>query len=229
MGNKAQPVGLRLGISMPWSSRWFDPRHFRQYLKEDIVIREFLTKRLKEADVEAIIIERSGKKTTVTIHTARPGLIIGRGGGGAEEIRKLIMEQIKKIGGLSASGARDLRLEIQEVRHGESSAAIVAQQVAGQLEKRQPFRRVLKRTLEKVSQDSQVRGVKIAVAGRLGGSEMSRREWMASGRLPLHTLRAHIDYAQVHAYTTWGAIGVKVWIYKGEVFREKEKSEDARK
>ncbi len=121
---------------------------------------------------------------------------------------------------------RDLRLEIQEVRHGDSSAAIIAQQVAEQLEKRQPFRKVLKRMVEKAMSDTKVKGAKIAVAGRLGGSEMSRREWLSSGRLPLHTLRANIDYAQVHAYTAWGAIGVKVWVYKGEIFKDKERQEN---
>ncbi|KKR46601.1 MAG: 30S ribosomal protein S3 [Parcubacteria group bacterium GW2011_GWA2_40_8] len=227
MGNKAQPIGLRLGISATWSSRWFDPRHFRRYLKEDIAVRDFLSKRLKTAEVESIIIERSGKKTTVIISTARPGLIIGRGGGGVEELRRHIIDTIKKTSGQDAPNIdTDLRLEVQEVRHGESSAAIVAQQVADQLEKRQPFRRILKRTIEKVSSDPKVHGVKVAVAGRLGGSEMSRREWLSSGRLPLHTLRANIDFAQVHAYTAWGAIGVKVWIYKGEVFKEKEKKEE---
>ena len=220
MGNKAQPVGLRLGISSTWGSRWFDPRYFRQYLKEDIIIREFLSKRLRNADVEAIAIERSGKKLTVIVHTARPGMIIGRGGGGAEELRRQIIEKMNEIGG-DSSVLGNLRLEIQEVSRGESSAAIIAQQVADQLEKRQPFRRVLKRMIAKVVTDSQVQGVKIAVAGRLGGSEMSRREWLANGRLPLHTLRAKIDYSQVHAFTTWGTIGVKVWIYKGEVFKEK--------
>ena len=227
MGNKAHPVGLRLGISSTWSSRWFDSRHFRRYLKEDTAIRDFLSKRLKTAEVESIIIERSGKKTTVIISTARPGLIIGRGGGGVEELRKHIINTIKKTSGPDASNIdTDLRLEVQEVGHGESSAAIVAQQVADQLEKRQPFRRVLKRTIEKVASDSKVHGVKVEVAGRLGGSEMSRREWLSSGRLPLHTLRANIDYAQVHAQTTWGTIGVKVWIYKGEVFKEKDKKEE---
>lgn len=227
MGNKAQPIGLRLGISSDWSSRWFDPRHFRRYLKEDVTIRDYLAKRLRTAEVESVVIERSGKKMTVIIYTGRPGLIIGRGGGGVEELRRHIIDKVKKISPLEDINIdRDLRLEVQEVRHGESSAAIIAQQVADQLEKRQPFRRVLKRMIEKVSSDQKVQGVKIAVAGRLGGSEMSRREWLASGRLPLHTLRANIDYAQVHAYTTWGAIGVKVWIYKGEVFKEKEQKKE---
>lgn len=223
MGNKVQPIGLRLGISSTWSSRWFDPRHFRKYLKEDIAIRDFLAKRLRDAEVESVVIERSGKKTTVVIYTARPGLIIGRGGGGVEELRNNIIKTIKKLSPSDNSNVNtDLRLEVQEIRQGESSAAIIAQQVAGQLEKRQPFRRVLKRMIEKASQDPKVQGVKIIVAGRLGGSEMSRREWLSSGRLPLHTLRANIDYAQAHAYTTWGAIGVKVWIYKGEVFKGKD-------
>lgn len=189
-------------------------------------MREFLEKRLRTADVEQIVIERSGKRTTVTIYTARPGLIIGRGGGGVEELRKVLLETLQTMQGGSLIAARDLRLDVQEVRHGETSAAIVAQQVADQLERRQPFRRVLKRMIEKVVADQNVRGVKISVAGRLGGADMSRREWTAKGRLPLQTLRANIDYAQVHAFTTWGTIGVKVWVYKGEVFKEKEKNED---
>ncbi len=225
MGNKVQPIGLRLGVSSAWSSRWFDPKHFKEYLKEDILIRDFLTKKLRNADVESIGIERSGKKTTIIIRTARPGLIIGRGGGGAEELRRAILAKANKIKSATLP-VRDLRLEIQEVRHGDSSAAIIAQQVAEQLEKRQPFRKVLKRMVEKAMSDTKVKGAKIAVAGRLGGSEMSRREWLSNGRLPLHTLRANIDYAQVHAYTAWGAIGVKVWIYKGEIFKDKERQEN---
>ncbi|MBI2582894.1 30S ribosomal protein S3, partial [Candidatus Azambacteria bacterium] len=172
---------------------------------------------------DAVEIERSGTALRLLIKTARPGLIIGRGGTGIEEIRKEVVRLLEKLRGPKEK--IDLAIEIQEIRKPEFHAMVMARQMAGELEKRIPFRRVMKQTLDRIMQSKEVEGAKVALAGRLGGAEMSRTEWLAKGKIPLHTLRANIDYAQTEARTTYGAIGIKVWIYKGEVFGEKEKGE----
>lgn len=221
MGQKVHPTALRLGSTTNWKSRWLFGRNFRLYLRQDVLTRKFLEKRLRGSAVDAIEIERTPSTVTVIVRTARPGLVIGRGGGGIEALRKDLL----KI--LTGEGHKtEVKLQIEEFRHPETSARITGEMIAEQLEKRLPYRRVLKQALDKMLANKEVRGAKIQISGRIGGAEISRREFMKRGSLPLQTLRAVIDHAQVNAYTTFGVIGIKVWIYKGEVFQAKE---DAKK
>jgi small subunit ribosomal protein S3 len=216
MGHKVNPVGLRIGITNTWKSKWFSKREYKKNLKQDIEIRCDIMKKWKAALLAEVEIERSQSAIKIIIKTARPGVLIGRGGSGVEDIKSYIQKKYFKT-----SKNINLRIEIQEIKNMEDSAMIVAQNVADQLEKRMPFRRVMKSTLEQVTKNNQIKGVKIELAGRLGGAEMSRREWLSKGTLPLHTLRANIDFARAIGYTTYGTLGVKVWLYKGEVFEEK--------
>ena len=221
MGNKVNPNLFRFGVNRDRTSRWF-PSSRRQViaqLKEEFAIRAMIKNKLRRAMISGIEFERSGSALKIIIFTARPGVLIGRGGGGIEEMRKDIMAIFYNTN--KKATPRDLKLEVQEVRNPDAHAALIAQSIAEQLEKRMPFRGVLKRTLERARGAPGIAGVKLEIAGRLGGSEMSRREWSLRGKIPLHTLRSNIDFAQDTARTTWGAIGVKVWLYKGEVFDEK--------
>lgn len=212
MGHKVNPIGIRLGITTTWKSRWFGKKEYRSNLREDVEMREFILKRWKAASIASLEIERSSNVIRVIIQTSRPGVLIGRGGTGIEDLTRVVKRRF-------FPGRRvDMKIEVQEVRNFEESASLVAQQVAAQLEKRMPFRRILKSTLDQVEKSKNVKGVKIEVSGRLGGAEMSRREWLSRGTIPLHTLRADIDFSKATAWTTYGAIGVKVWIYKGEKF-----------
>lgn len=215
MGHKVNPTGLRLGITTTWRSRWFSGHDYKNKLKEDIQIREFVMKKWKAAAIADVEIERSVNTMKLIIKTSRPGVLIGRGGTGIGDMTTAIKKKFfagKKI---------DLKVEAQEVRQFEENASLVAQNVAEQLEKRIPFRRVLKSMLDQVDKNKTIKGIKIEVSGRLGGAEMSRREWLSRGTVPLHTLRADIDFSRATAHTTYGAIGVKVWLYKGEVFQER--------
>lgn len=212
MGHKVNPTGLRIGITNTWRSRWFASKDYTKKLREDIELRALVMKKWKNAGIADVEIERSANTVKLVIRTSRPGVLIGRGGTGIEDISRAIKTTIfpnRKI---------DLKIEAQEVRQFEENASLVAQNVAEQLEKRVPFRRVLKSMLDQVEKNKNVKGVKIEVSGRLGGAEMSRREWLSRGTVPLHTLRADIEFSRATAFTTYGAIGVKVWIYKGEVF-----------
>lgn len=213
MGQKVNPKAFRLGGLVTWNSQWFSKKNYRRFLQQDVELRDYILKELKEAAVEKVIIERSPNLINIIIHTARPGIIIGRGGEGIELLKRTLKNKLKQ----------DIRLEIQEIRNPDASAKLVAQNVAEQLSRRIPFRRVLKQTIDRVSQNKEVEGIKIAVAGRLDGSEMSRREWLSKGKIPLHTLRADIDFGKAEAQTTYGVIGIKVWIYKGEVFDQEKK------
>lgn len=214
MGKKINPFLHRLSIIRDWKSRWFDSTNYKKYLREDIELRAFLENKLVKASVSDIIIERYSNSITVNIYSARPGIVIGRGGTGAEDLKK---EIVKKI-----SGKTDVKVNIVEVRNYELNAKLVAQSISEQIEKRMPFRRVLKQAIEKTMQNKQAQGIKITVAGRLNGAEMARTEWLSEGKIPLQTIRADIDFAKYTARTTYGAIGVKVWIYKGEVFEDKK-------
>ena len=214
MGHKVNPTGLRIGITNTWKSRWFAGKDYTKKLKEDIEVREFVMKKWKAAAIADVEIERSANTLKLIIKTSRPGVLIGRGGTGIGDMSVAIKTKFfagKKI---------DLRIEAQEVRQFEENASLVAQNVAEQLEKRVPFRRILKSMLDQVEKNKIIKGVKIEVSGRLGGAEMSRREWLSRGTVPLHTLRADIDFSKATAFTTYGAIGVKVWLYKGEVFNK---------
>ncbi|MCX6766367.1 MAG: 30S ribosomal protein S3 [Candidatus Moranbacteria bacterium] len=212
MGHKVNPQGLRLGITSDWKSRWFSKKDFASQLKEDVKIRERIFKQLKNAAVGGVEVERSVGSVKIIIKTARPGVIIGRGGTGVEDIKKKIKDEFFKQKKLN------LKVEVEEIKNMEENAMVIAQSVAEQLEKRMPFRRVLKTTLERMMENKRINGIKIEISGRLGGADMSRREWSAKGNLPLHTLRADIDFAKVIAMTTFGVIGVKVWVNRGEKF-----------
>ncbi len=214
MGHKVNPKGLRIGITTNWRSRWFGGKEYAKNLKEDLQIRRFVMNRWKSAAIADVEIERSAGTLRLIIKTSRPGVLIGRGGTGIEDISKTVKKNYfpgRKI---------DLKIEAQEIKQFEENASLVSQQIAEQLEKRVPFRRILKSTIEQVSKSKNVKGVKIEISGRLGGADMSRREWLSKGSIPLHTLRAEIDFARATARTTYGAIGVKVWIYKGKVFNK---------
>ncbi len=212
MGHKVNPTGLRIGITTTWKSRWFSEKDYARRLREDTLIRQAVAKKWKNAAIADVEVERNANTIRLIIKTSRPGVLIGRGGTGIEDIAAFVKKNF------FANRKIDLKIEAQEVKQFEENASLVAQNVAEQLEKRMPFRRVLKSTLDQVEKNRNVKGVKIEVSGRLGGAEMSRREWLSRGTVPLHTLRADIDFSKATAFTTYGAIGVKVWIYKGEVF-----------
>jgi len=216
MGKKVNPVGLRIGITNTWKSRWFGgKKEYTSNLRQDIEIRDALSKKWKTAAIAEVEIERSAAMVKVIVKTARPGVLIGRGGSGVEDKQIFVKTNFFK------SSKTGLKIEIQEVKNFEESAALIAQNIAEQLEKRVAFRRAMKSMLDQVTKNSSIKGVKIEMSGRLGGAEMARREWSSKGTLPLHTLRANIDFARVTAYTTYGTLGVKVWLYKGEVFDNK--------
>jgi small subunit ribosomal protein S3 len=214
LGQKVHPIGFRLGFIKTWNSRWYADKDYPHLLIEDLRIREFLKKKLYHAGVSKIEIERvasKAKKAKVTIHTARPGIIIGKKGAEVENLRKALQKLTKK----------EIFINIQEVKRAEIDAQLVAENVALQMERRVGFRRAMKKAVTSAMKLG-AKGIKIACAGRLGGAEMSRREWYREGRVPLHTLRADIDYGQAEGRTTYGQIGVKVWLFKGEIFPTKE-------
>ncbi len=219
MTHIVHPYAHRLGILRDWKSRWFtaNPKQYREFLRCDTTIRKFLTKRLRGMYVSGVEIERGSKTLRIIVKTSRPGLIIGRSGEGSV---RLIADLRAEIAKLKLASNAELRLDIEEVRSPESNAAIVGQMVAEGLEKRMPFRRVLKQTIEKTMANRDVLGVRIAIAGRLGGAEMSRTEELKKGRIPLQTFRADIDFAREKAYLPYGVIGVKVWIYRGDIFEK---------
>jgi len=211
MGHKVNPIGIRLGITRDWSSKWFaDSRTFPTYLDADFRIRKFLRTRLVDASVSLIQIERPARKAHITIHTARPGVVIGKKG---EDIESLRVGIAKMLG----MPVTDVRLNIAEIRKPELDALLVAEGIAQQLERRVMFRRAMKRAVTNTMRLGAL-GVKVRVSGRLNGAEIARSEWYREGRVPLHTFRADIDYGLAEAKTTYGVIGVKVWIFKGEIF-----------
>ena len=215
MGQKVHPTGIRLGIVKDWTSKWYaDSATFPGYVKTDHDLRQFIKKKLKEASVSKITIERPSKKVNITIHTARPGIVIGKKG---EDIEKLRMQVSKMV----RMPIQDVRININEVRKPELDAQLVAEGIAQQLERRVMFRRAMKRAVTNTMRVG-AEGIKVKVGGRLNGAEIARSEWYREGRVPLHTLRADIDYGFAEAHTTYGVIGVKVWIFKGEVFDRPE-------
>lgn len=214
MGHKVHPKIFRIGTIYTWDSKWFakGKAKYSELTRQDVLIREYLKTKLKEAGMDAVKIERNAKETILTLVVAKPGLIIGRGGAGIEDLRT---ELIKKF--FKGDKKTNLKVNIQEVERQNLSAPIMVQLMANDLEKRMAFRRVLKQTIEKVRKAGAL-GVKVMVSGRLNGAEIARREMLVSGKLPLQNLRADIDYANVTARTIYGAIGVKIWIYRGEIF-----------
>jgi small subunit ribosomal protein S3 len=211
MGRKVHPYGFRLGVSRTWNAKWYADKTYTSLLKEDITIRQLVSKRLANASVSMVDIERGINHVTVTVHTAKPGIVIGKGGANVEALRQ-------QIGRLSSS---KVKLEIKEIRQPELDAVLVATNIAQQLTRRIAFRKALKQAIQRTMKAG-AKGVRIAVSGRLGGAEMARREWDKEGRIPLNTLRADISYGQVHAHTTYGRIGVKVWVYRGDILPERQ-------
>lgn len=207
MGQKIHPHGLRLGISSDWKSRWYADKQYADYLAEDIKIRDLLSTGLERAGISDVVIERTRDRVRVDIHTARPGIVIGRRGSEADRIRG----QLEKLTG------KQVQLNILEVKNIDADAKLVAQSIAEQLANRVAFRRAMRKAIQSAMRQPQVKGIKILLSGRLGGAEMSRVERYHEGRVPLHTLRAEIDYGTAEAHTTFGRIGIKVWIYKGDV------------
>ena len=216
MGQKINPIGLRLQVNRTWDSRWFaDGQDYGKLLHEDLAIREYIRKHAAQAGISRVIIERPHKKCRVTIHAARPGVIIGKKGADIEVLRKKLAEFTKS----------ELHLDIVEIRKPEIDAALVAENIAQQLERRVSFRRAMKRAVQNAMRMGAL-GVRINVGGRLGGAEIARSEWYREGRVPLHTLRADIDYALCEARTAYGIIGIKVWIFKGEIMEHDPMAQD---
>ena len=228
MTHVAHPYAQRIGILRDWKSRWFakNPKQYRDFLTADTKIRSFLEKRLKGMYVAAVEIERSEKVLRIIVKTSRPGLIIGRQGEGAQRLKKDLEKEMERA---KLVKAPELRIDIEEVRSPESNAAVVAQMIVEGLEKRLPFRRIMKQTVDKVMANRDTEGVRIVLSGRLGGAEMSRKEEIKKGRLPLQTLRADIDYSSTIARLPYGVLGVKVWIYRGEVFEEEQNKRGGKK
>jgi small subunit ribosomal protein S3 len=221
MTHVVHPYSHRLGIIRDWKSRWFgkDTNQYVDHLRADVLVRAWLTKRLKGMYLSLIEIERTEKQYRIMIHTSRPGMIIGRGGDGIEKLRAALKKEMAR---LKIIVPQDVKLDIIEVTSPEADAAIVAAMIVEGIEKRLPFRRVLKTTIEKIMANRDVQGARIAVSGRLGGAEMARREQIKRGGIPLQTLRADIDFARERANMTYGVIGIKVWIYRGMKFDKKE-------
>ena len=221
MTHIAHPYIQRIGISKDWKSRWFGSRaQYKEYLKADVLIREFLEKKLRRFYISSIEMERDEKLYRIIIKTSRAGMIIGRSGEGAQKLKDEILEFLRKR---NLPKPKELKIDIEEIRYPEADAAIVALMVAESLEKRMPFRRVMKMTIDKVAANRDVLGVRIRASGRLGGTEMARRGELKRGRVPLQTLRADIDFANEKAYLPYGVIGIKVWIYKGDIFNESKR------
>lgn len=209
MGQKVHPKGFRIGIIRDWDSNWYADRDYSELLHEDVKLRKFIKDRFYAAGISKVEIQRTGNRIRVTIHTAKPGIIIGRGGVEVERLKVNLAEMTKK----------NVNINIQEIRRPELDAQIVAENVAQQLEKRISFRRAMKQTVGRTMRSGGI-GIKIAISGRLGGAEIARTEWYAEGKVPLHTLRADIDYGFAEANTTYGKIGIKVWINRGEILPE---------
>jgi len=219
MTHVVHPYAQRLGILRDWKSRWFGSREqYKEYLKGDVLVREYLEKKLRKFYISSIEMERSEKLLRIIIKTSRAGMVIGRSGEGAQKLKDDILKFFKKH---KLSNPKELKIDIEEVRYPETDAAIVGMMMAEGLEKRLQFKRVLKMTVDKVMANRDVQGVRISLSGRLGGAEMARTEQLKKGRIPLQTLRADVDFAREKAYMSYGIVGIKVWIYKGDIFNKK--------
>jgi small subunit ribosomal protein S3 len=210
MGQKTHPVGFRLGIIKSWNSKWYEQKQYAKWLHEDIRLKRFIKNKLSHAGVALVEVERAANKAKINIHTARPGIVIGKRGAGVEQLKKEVQ----------ALTDNEVFLNIQEVRKAETNAQLVAENIATQLERRVAFRRAMKKAVQTAMKFG-AKGIRVSCSGRLGGAEMARYEWYREGRVPLHTLRADIEYGFAEARTTYGAIGVKCWIFKGEVLPQR--------
>jgi small subunit ribosomal protein S3 len=217
MGHKVNPIGLRLGINRTWDSRWYADGGYSDLLHEDLAVRKALRKRLQQAGVSRIVIERPAKKARITIHTARPGVVIGKKGADIEKLRRDLQQMT----------GNDVHLNIVEIRKPEIDARLVAENIAQQLERRVAFRRAMKRAVQSAMRLG-AQGIRINCGGRLGGAEIARTEWYREGRVPLHTLRADVDFGEATAKTTYGTCGVKVWVFKGEILAHDPMAQDKR-
>ncbi|MDD5547424.1 MAG: 30S ribosomal protein S3 [Candidatus Pacebacteria bacterium] len=216
MGNKIRPDSFRLGVIKNWNSRWYTKKGYKNNLEEDVFIRKIIKEKISAAGIDKIEIEKNNANYRILIKVSRPGLVIGRGGKGVEELRDLLEEGLAKI--LNKRNIKtkiNINLNIEEIKRTEVSANVIAYSIAMDLEKRMPYRRTMKKYLIQIMQNKDVEGAKIKFSGRLDGNEISRREWLHKGKLPMQTLRANIDYGEGTAFCTYGAIGIKVWIYKG--------------
>jgi small subunit ribosomal protein S3 len=218
VGQKVNPVGLRIGVIRDWESRWYAGKDYAELLHEDLKVREYITKRLKDASVSKVEIERAANRLNITVHTAKPGMVIGKGGTEVESLRKA----------LNALTGKRVHINILEIKRADLDAKLVAENIARQLENRVSFRRAQKQVIQRAMRAG-AKGIKTMVSGRLGGADIARSESYSEGTVPLHTLRADIDYATAEADTTYGKLGVKVWIYKGEVLPTKKKTEEGGK
>jgi len=222
MGQKIRPNSLRTGINKPWVGNWFPKKHnFKNYLEEDVLIRKIIKEKIGQAGIDKISIEKTGDNYKIFIKASRPGLIIGRGGKGVEDLTKLLEKNLRKIKDVRKDKNKDafsISLNIEELKRQEVSASVISQSIAWDLEKRMPYRRTIKKYLDQILQNREAQGAKILVKGRLDGNEIARDEHLERGKLPLQTLRANIDFGEATAFTTYGTIGIKVWIYKGEIF-----------
>lgn len=217
MGQKVNPVGLRIGVNRTWDSRWYDDKEYARLLAEDLKIRSFLEKRLAQAGISRVVIERPARRARVTIHTARPGVVIGKKGQEIDTLRKELAQL--------TSG--DVHLNINEVRKPELDAKLIAENIAQQLQRRVTFRRAMKRAVQSAMRLG-AQGIKVTCGGRLGGAEIARSEWYREGRVPLHTLRANVDFARATAHTPYGTCGVKVWVFRGEIMEHDPMAYDKR-
>lgn len=218
MGQKVNPIGIRVGINRTWDSRWYAGKDYATKLVEDLKLREFVTKRLKAAGISKVIIERAAKNIKVTVYTARPGVIIGKKGSDIEKLRRELSTR---------AGGADVALNIVEIRKPDLDAQLVAEGIAQQLERRVSFRRAMKRGVQGAMRLG-AQGIRVNISGRLGGADIARTEWYREGRVPLHTLRADIDYGTAEGLTTYGILGIKVWIYKGDVLEHDPMARDKR-
>ncbi len=218
MGQKINPISFRLGVNRGWNLRLFAKKGFKSYLEENEVIRKIIKEKISQAGIDRVEIERGSANYRIFIRVAKPGLVIGRGGKGIEDLTKAIEAGLKKL--FLARGTKEklaINLNVEEIKRSDVSASVIAQSIAWDMERRLPFRRTLKKYIEGIMQNRDAQGAKIAVSGRLDGNEIARREWMSRGKLPLQTLRANIDYGTATSYNSYGTVGVKVWIYKGEI------------
>ena len=216
MGQKINPIGLRLGINRTWDSRWYADKDYAKLLHDDLALKKYLTERLAQAGIARVVIERPAKKARITLHSARPGVVIGKKGADIEKLRSDLARM---------TGSKDVALNIVEIRKPEIDARLVAQNIADQLERRVAFRRAMKRAVQSALRLG-AEGIKITCGGRLGGAEIARVEWYREGRVPLHTLRANVDYAEAEALTAYGIIGIKCWIFKGEILGHDPMAQD---
>ncbi len=225
MGNKIRPTSLRMGIVENWRSRWFPKGSFRELLREDELIRRVINEKIGAAGISSLEIERTANTVRVHIKAARPGLIIGRGGAGIGDLTKALESALQKLYRKEKLPVKKhaLSVNVEELKRTEMAAMNVAQNMAWDLEKRLPSRRLMKKAIEAAMQNRDIKGVKIRLSGRIDGAEIARREWLAKGKLPLQTLRANIDFGEATAFTTYGTVGIKVWLYKGEVFDKEKK------